>query len=246
MITGSNRITPLARRKVLHTISTRSPSVGAGEDRTLGHRGESAADALKSLIDNEGDVMKRRTPVLAAVLLTAGVLASSEAIAGSAVTADLARPAQTLSRPSTREHDGHQRGFERFLRRYETANSAFLNGDPEPWLAIVTKNELASIFGGFGGLGESGVAEVGQRYLLAARAFLPSGAEADFEYLVKDVRGKLAYTVAIERADVLYAGHTEVEPQVLRVTMMFRFERGGWKIIHRHADMMVDLQLPTP
>jgi hypothetical protein len=101
-----------------------------------------------------------------------------------------------------------------------------------------------SIFGGFGGLGEAGVDEVGERYLLAARAFLPSGAEASFEYLVKDVRGKIAYTVAIERADVRYAGHTEVQPQVLRVTMMFRFERGGWKIIHRHADTMVALQLP--
>jgi SnoaL-like protein len=230
--------------KVLHTIFTRSPSVRPGDDRTLGHRGESATDALMSLIDNEGDVMKRRTPVLAAVLLTAGVLASSEAIAGSAVTADLARPAQAVSGPSAHERGG--RGFERFLRRYEAANSAFLNGDPEPWLEIVTKKDPASIFGGFGGLGESGVKEVGQRYLLAARAFLPSGAEADFEYLVKDVRGQLAYTVAIERADVLYAGHTEVEPQVLRVTMMFRLERGGWKIIHRHADMMVDLQLPTP
>jgi hypothetical protein len=186
--------------------------------------------------------MKRPIPVLAAVLLTAGALASSDAVPGSA--ADLARPAHQVSGASA--HGGHQRGFERFLDRYEAANSAFLNGNPGPWLAIVTEREPASIFGGFGGLGEAGVEEVGQRYLLAARAFLPSGAEADFEYLVKDVQGKFAYTVAIERADVLYAGHTEVRPQVLRVTMMFRHERGGWKIIHRHADMMVDLQLPTP
>jgi hypothetical protein len=56
----------------------------------------------------------------------------------------------------------------------------------------------------------------------------------------------LAYTVAIERANVIYAGHTETQEQVLRSTMIFRFERGAWKIVHRHADMMVDLQLPTP
>ena len=60
------------------------------------------------------------------------------------------------------------------------------------------------------------------------------------------MRGRLAYTVAIERADVLYAGQTEPQQQVLRATMIFRFEQGAWKIVHRHADTMVDLQLPTP
>ncbi len=75
---------------------------------------------------------------------------------------------------------------------------------------------------------------------------VPSGADVDFEYLVKDVRGRLAYTVAIERANVLYTGHTERQQQVLRATMIFRLERGSWKIVHRHADTMVDLQLPTP
>jgi hypothetical protein len=28
--------------------------------------------------------------------------------------------------------------------------------------------------------------------------------------------------------------------------MIFRLEKGAWKIVHRHADTMVDLQLPTP
>ena len=141
---------------------------------------------------------------------------------------------------------GHAHGFERFLHRYEAANTAFVNGDPSPWLSITAEKDPASIFGGFGGLGEAGVAKVHQRYLLAAGAFRPSGAEVDFEYLVKDVRGRLAYTVAIERANVLYAGQTERQQQVLRATMIFRFEKGAWKIVHRHADTMVDLQLPTP
>ena len=50
--------------------------------------------------------MKRPTPVLAAVLLTASILTASEAIAGSAVTADLARPAQAVNQPSARERGG--------------------------------------------------------------------------------------------------------------------------------------------
>ena len=100
--------------------------------------------------------------------------------------------------------------------------------------------------GGFGGLGDAGVAEVLRRYQLAAGAFQPSGAVAEFEYLVKAVEGRVAYTVAIERADVLYTGHTELTEQVLRVTMIFRSEHGQWRIVHRHADDMVALELPMP
>jgi len=55
----------------------------------------------------------------------------------------------------------------------------------------------------------------------------------------------LAYTVAIERASVLYAGQTARQQHLLRATMIFRFEKGAWKIVDRHADTMVDLQLPT-
>jgi hypothetical protein len=85
----------------------------------------------------------------------------------------------------------------------------------------------------------------GRGLLAGLRPFRPSGAVVSFEYLAKDVRGRLAYTVSIERAHVLYAGHTERQQQILRSTMLFRFDRGGWKIIHRHADTMINLQLPT-
>jgi hypothetical protein len=167
------------------------------------------------------------------LLLAVAGLTASEAVTGHAATAGPAPAGDT----------GY--GFERFLRRYEAANTAFVNGDPSQWLSITAERNPVSIFGGFGGLGDAGVAQVHQRYLLAATAFRPSGATVRFEYLVKDVRGGLAYTVAIERSTVLYAGQTERQPQILRVTMMFRFDRGAWKIIHRHADTMIDLQLPT-
>lgn len=181
--------------------------------------------------------MTRLSSALAALLLGFTVLVSpgvfAEASAGPAATADDARSA------------GHAHGFERFLQRYEAANSAFVNGDPSSWLSITAEKDPASIFGGFGGLGEAGTAEVRQRYQLAASAFRPSGAQVGFDYLVKDVRGGLAYTVAIERANVRYAGQAERQEQVLRATMIFRFEEGAWKIVHRHADTMIDLQLPT-
>jgi hypothetical protein len=173
--------------------------------------------------------MKRLASSVAVVLAALAVVASSGALAG--------------SQQASADH-WHHYGFERFLDRYEDANEAFVNGDPAPWLAITAEKDPQSIFGGFGGLGESGAATVRQRYLLAAGAFQESGAEVDFEYRVKDVRGRLAYTVAVERANVVYTGQSEPQEQVLRATMIFRFERGAWRIVHRHADTMVDLELP--
>ncbi|MET0326509.1 MAG: nuclear transport factor 2 family protein [Ilumatobacteraceae bacterium] len=177
--------------------------------------------------------MKRLSSVIAGLLLALAALASAPASATPAPTADRVTAA------------GGTHGFDRFLRRYEAANTAFVNGDPAPWLSITADKDPVSIFGGFGGLGDAGLAAVDVRYDLAAGAFRPSGATVDFEYLVKDVVGRLAYTVAIERSDVIYAGQSEPQPQVLRVTMIFRLDRGEWTIVHRHADTMVDLQLPT-
>ena len=121
--------------------------------------------------------MKRLIAATAALLLALAALASTGAFAGAAATAD---PAQ---------RNGHAHGFERFLQRYEAANSAFVNGDP--------------------------------------------------------TSGGGTHHPAIERANVVYAGQTERRQQVLRATMIFRFERGAWRIVHRHADTMVDLRLPT-
>jgi ketosteroid isomerase-like protein len=174
---------------------------------------------------------RRRRPILLAATALC-IVALPAALAG-------ARPAATADFPS------HAHDFERFLHRYQAANTAFVNGNPSPWLALTATKDPVSIFGGFGGLGEAGVAEVHQRYLRAATAFQPSGARVDFEYLVKDVQGRLAYTVAIERSNVLYTGQTESRPQILRVTMLFRREHGDWKIVHRHADTMTTLQLPS-
>ena len=182
------------------------------------------------------NALRRPAPFLFAAAIAALCIVALPAASA------VARPAATADLPS---HSGHAHDFERFLHRFEAANTAFVNGDPSPWLSITAAKDPVSIFGGFGGLGESGLASVHQRYLRAATAFQSSGAKVEFEYLVKDVRGRLAYTVAIERTQVQYAGQTEREPQVLRVTMLFRREHGTWKIVHRHADFQIDLQLPT-
>ena len=136
-------------------------------------------------------------------------------------------------------------GFDRFLKRYEKANTAFVNGDPRPWLSMTAEKDPASIFGGFGGLGESGVDEVHERYLLAARAFQPSGAEVDFD-VPGQGRARPAGVHGRDRARRRpLHGPDRAAGAGPAFTMIFRFEKGAWRIVHRHADTMIDLELPS-
>jgi hypothetical protein len=125
--------------------------------------------------------------------------------------------------------------FESFLRRFEEANTAFVNGDPSLWLPLVSHSDQTSIFGGFGGQ-EVGWPEIGPRYEWASSQFRPSGARVEFEYLDKHAGADVAYSVAIERCTVQYADRPGDHPHILRATMIFRHEPDGWKIVHRHGD----------
>jgi hypothetical protein len=125
--------------------------------------------------------------------------------------------------------------FESFLRRFEAANNAFVNGDVSLWLPLVSRSEQTSIFGGFGGQ-EVGWSQIGPRYTWASAQFRPSGAVIKFEYLDKHAEADTAYTVAIERGIVQYVDQPGEHSHVLRATMVFRKEDDDWKIVHRHAD----------
>jgi ketosteroid isomerase-like protein len=50
----------------------------------------------------------------------------------------------------------------------------------------------------------------------------------------------LWYTVAIERSEARVAGQDAPASMGLRVTHLFRKEDGEWKMIHRHADPLID------
>jgi ketosteroid isomerase-like protein len=57
------------------------------------------------------------------------------------------------------------------------------------------------------------------------------------------VTSDFAYIVQTEVIRSL-AGRTEQSKQELRVTMMFRREPDGWRIVHRHADSLISSQSP--
>jgi ketosteroid isomerase-like protein len=135
-------------------------------------------------------------------------------------------------------------GFRAFLRRWEEAQSRFLNGDPALWKQHSSQGEDATIFGAFGGY-EKGWKKVGPRYDWAASQYRPSGAKKQVEYLNVAVGGDLAYTVSIERDEVKVGGQSRPGPRALRVTQVFRREGDAWKLLHRHADPLMEKKAPS-
>jgi ketosteroid isomerase-like protein len=126
-----------------------------------------------------------------------------------------------------------------FLARFEAAISGFINGDAKSWKAIASHRDDVTIMGAWGAY-EKGWSEAEPRYDWAASRFRDSGAKVNVEYLASGESGDLAYTVAIERSAVRVIDQPEAAPMALRVTHIFRRENGTWRMIHRHADPIMN------
>jgi len=136
-------------------------------------------------------------------------------------------------------------GFEAFLAHWEEAQSRFINGDPTLWKQNARHGDEATIFGAFGGH-EKGWTEVGPRYDWASSQFRENGAEIKVEYLNSGVSGDLAFTVAIEHQENVRLGNQDKPaPRALRVTQIFQKEEGAWKLLHRHADPLIEKKAPS-
>ena len=136
--------------------------------------------------------------------------------------------------------------FRAFLAEWEKAQSRFINGDPTLWKQNSSHREDATILGGFGGYGEKGWEAVGARYDWASSQYKGGGATVKVEYVNIGVSGDLAFTVAIERQEGVRVGDQQNPTRrALRATQIFRKEDGAWKLLHRHADALIEKQVSS-
>jgi ketosteroid isomerase-like protein len=139
---------------------------------------------------------------------------------------------------------GIESGLRAFLAEWEAAQARLLEGDSARWKLRSSQGDDATIMGAFGGY-EKGWKQVGPRYDWAAAQYKGRKVKVKTEYLSVVVSGDLAFTVAIERQEEARTGEQGPVRRALRATQVFRREEGSWKLLHRHADPLMEKSAPS-
>jgi SnoaL-like domain len=128
-----------------------------------------------------------------------------------------------------------------FMTRLEAAEHEFAQGRPAAFKALWSHGDEVSLCGGFGGV-ESGWDNVGAR-LDWASSQISEGTRSS-EEIRSTVGADFAYIVQTEQIRFRVPGRAEQSTVDFRVTMLFRRDSGGWRIIHRHADSQMGTRTP--
>jgi ketosteroid isomerase-like protein len=136
----------------------------------------------------------------------------------------------------------HGADLQEAILRYHSAQKEFVQGNPQPFKDICSHAEDVTIMGGWGGFEKGWAAQVEKRYDWASARFNSADDERQVENVSLVVTPEMAYSVDIERTRIRLANTTEVRSMALRVTTIFRLENGQWRVVHRHADPLVDVQ----
>ena len=120
------------------------------------------------------------------------------------------------------------------IERYQLGLGDFMKGDPEPVKELFSHREDVTLANPLGPPAH-GWDEVAATIEHAASQFR-DGRLVGVEIVEKRVTPEFAYTLWLEHAEGKVGGRVDVAPATLRVTMIYRPEEGGWKVVHRHAD----------
>jgi len=132
--------------------------------------------------------------------------------------------------------------FDTFMSVRKAATEAYVRGDGGPLDEIVTRDMPATFFGPQGGE-ITGAAAVAKTYAEGARTFEPDGTTR-LEVLQAHASGDLAFWSGVQHAKAHFVGEKGPIDMELRITEVFRREKGEWKLVHRHADTLTEARPP--
>jgi ketosteroid isomerase-like protein len=128
--------------------------------------------------------------------------------------------------------------FDRFLTRREAASTDFINGRAKALLDLSTLHDPATFFPP-DGKKIVGAAQVNASNAQGSMTFAPGGT-GWFDILQIAASGDLGFWTGVQHARVRLGDTAAPVSMRLRATEVFRREADGWKLIHRHADMLAD------
>jgi ketosteroid isomerase-like protein len=128
------------------------------------------------------------------------------------------------------------------LARYSDASAAFYSGQPELVWAMWSHADDVTLSGAAGGSTAKGWSEVSKRLGWASAQFKDARGSKSAEIINASVNGNFAYIVQYEHIRYTRAGQTVEAKRDYRVTTIFRRESEGWRVVHRHADTLMERQ----
>jgi ketosteroid isomerase-like protein len=134
-------------------------------------------------------------------------------------------------------------GFDAFSDKVSQAQVELFRGHSEPLKALWSRASDTTVFGVLGGSGEHGWDAVARRLDWASTQY--SDGSLTIQRVASYVDGNLGYVVQLEKARFKVPGHSDESRLEIRATWIFRRERDGWRIAHRHADSQLKRQGPA-
>lgn len=122
--------------------------------------------------------------------------------------------------------------FRDVLAEEEAAERAIYNGNPEPYKALWSHADEATLLGAFGPC-KTGWAELSRTFDWVAHRYQGGTVTQEYQAIVE--AGDLAYTVALEHGSVALDGGPQ-RSQTIRVTQIYQRQDGRWRLVHRHGD----------
>jgi ketosteroid isomerase-like protein len=132
--------------------------------------------------------------------------------------------------------------FQAMLEKVDAAQLELQNGKPAAFKALWSQADDITLSGGFGGTVEKGWGAISRRLDWVGAQF--SGGTHTHERVVANTSGDLGYVVQLEHLRFKVPADGKETSRDYRVTMIFRREADGWRIIHRQADAQMTKQAP--
>ena len=124
--------------------------------------------------------------------------------------------------------------FQSFLVKLDSAQRELQNGKADAFKSMWSQADDITLSGGFGGTVEKGWAAVSKRLDWVGANFAKG--KNSIDRLVTNQNGNLGYVVQLEHIDFIAPETGKNAMRDYRVTMIFRREKGGWRLVHRQAD----------